>query len=520
MPSEDSSPEEEESELASHTGLKVEHRDNDVAPQLYILTAEANELTDWAEVPRANPDFMDGYQRQLEESRLEEIKRFLQKDVNIIPGAILVTVDEEYLTIEEDGETVDISIKSPPEKSGEELLQSALDELYSRLNDRGKEYVDSISEDDDESGDQEGEDETETDDEEDSPVSYLARKTGELKEKVANYDDLDPDEQDLLDEYAERMNTPGLIIDGQHRVHGAKKHIGTVEYPIVLIPGLEEREQVYHFYIINDKADPISQEELLITVATALSEKEAGELWDRLIEANVDVEKARFPYVADVEEHSPFYQMVNYEEKVGEQTGAIDFGDLHMLMERFIDMKGGHKPLYENLDKWSDADDEPNTRYRIEKFYTFWTAIKEHYTELWQDAEGVIEGNKEFDEEYPEQFFQKDAMRVFQEYILEELVEKQENRKEVLSEINTLLDSLGFGGLEELIESVDRPDEVLEEVEGIEGPLEDNLWENIMGDDEVFKSEIDNILDDIPERFFRLEWQTSGMSTNEIETIS
>lgn len=309
-------PDDEDPKIAEYDGLNVNHRENDNAPELYILTSAASELTDWAEVPRSNANFMNGYQRQLEEGRLDEIKDFLSTDVNIIPGAILVTVNEDYLEVEEnEGEKVDITITSPPELSAEELLEQAYQNLYDRLEDTGQEYVDNIGE---ESGD-ESDDEDEESDEGDDPVSYLARKTGELKQSLNNWGHLGQDKKDQLEEYAERVHKPGLIIDGQHRVFGAKKYQEEIRYPIVLIPGLEEKEQVYHFYIINDKAEPISQEELLITVATALSEKESDELMDRLLRAGVDVDKARYPYMADVEDRSPFHQMINYEEKVGEQ---------------------------------------------------------------------------------------------------------------------------------------------------------------------------------------------------------
>jgi hypothetical protein len=183
--------------------------------------------------------------------------------------------------------------------------------------------------------------------------------------------------------------------------------------------------------------------------------------------------------MADVEEQSPFHQMINYEEKVGEQTGSIGFRDLYTIMNRFVDMKGGHHALYEDIDEWDDV------RYRIGKFYTFWTAIKEHYPDLWEDAEKSEEGDYTGDD-HPGQFFRKDAMRVLQEYILERLVDKQKSRKEVLEELGEVDDS-----------------------------VKDDLWELILEDDDIFTEEIQNVLDDLPEDFYRKKWQTSGLSTSE-----
>jgi hypothetical protein len=274
-----------ERERENYQALRIDHRDNDIAPELFVLTTSANELSDWAEVPRANPNFMDGYQRQLEGNRLSDIKDFLSNEQNIIPGAILVTVDEDYLTIDEDNDFVEISIDYPPARDLQEHLRIAFDNLYQRLNDTGKEFVDANQESDEEEAENdEAEESQQTENNE--PVSYLARKTNELKNKIDNFDELSDERKESLRQYVNRVQKPGLIIDGQHRVHGAKKYQEKIEYPVVLIPGLEEREQVYHFYIINDKAEPISQEELLITVATALSEKESDQLMGRVAKSS------------------------------------------------------------------------------------------------------------------------------------------------------------------------------------------------------------------------------------------
>lgn len=466
-------------EQESYQALRIDHRKNDSSPELFVLTTSATELSEWAEVPRANPNFMDGYQRQLEDNRLNDIKDFLSNKNNIIPGAILVTVDEEYLTINEQNGSAEIIIDYPPERELKENLRIAYKNLYERLNNTGQEFVDP---DEDSAEDSESEDNQSAENR--SPVSYLARKTKQLKDTLDDFDQISDEEKQSLREYIKRVQKPGLIIDGQHRVHGAKKYQEQIDYPIVLIPGLEDREQVYHFYIINDKAEPISQEELLITVATALSEKESEELMDRLIDVGVDVDEARFPYLADVEDHSPFHNMVNYEEKVGEATGIIDFRTMYMLMNRFVEMKGGHNPLYDNIDRWYGSN---ANRYRIDKFYAFWTAIEEYYEDLWNDAKAAERGEdfegKDFKNESPDQFFRKPAMRVFQEFILEELSEKQDNRQDFLDELDE--------------------------------DVRDELWEYVFEDDEVLKKEIKSVIDDVSEDFFRREWQTGGLSTAE-----
>jgi len=470
---------------ATYHGIEINHKGADGSPEMYAISSTTTDLVQWAEVPRANADFMDGYQRQLDGDRLDSIRQFLETPENIIPGAILVTVDEDHLDIssQEDG-GVDISIRSTAHEGVKSQVRAAYEHLYSRLSDEGQTYVDSLTFDKEEAEEAETGDEEEDspDDDPDVTVSYLARKTGELKKSLKNFDEIPDEKRRSLEEYVNRVSKPGFIIDGQHRVFGGKKYPGDIEYPIVLIPGLEDKEQVYHFYMINDKAKPISQDELFITVATALSEVESKSLVDRLALAGVDVNKARFPYLADVEEESPFHQMIDYSEKVGEQTGVFPFGDIYTIMDRFVGMKGVTNTLYSDVDDWKEDDIE----FKIQKFYVFWQTVQDHYDELWNDAVSARKGEEEFDEEDPEQFFRPDTMRVFQDYILDELASKQENRDEFLQEAE-----------EELGDSID------------------DLWRYVLESDETFQEQIEDVIEEIPPEFFRWEWNTSGLSTSE-----
>jgi hypothetical protein len=219
-----------------------------------------------------------------------------------------------------------------------------------------------------------------------------------------------------------------------------------------------------------------------ITVATALSERESESLVDRLTEAGVEVNKARYPYLADVEEDSPFNQMIDYSEKVGEKTGVFPFKDIYTIMDRFVDMKSVSNSLYSDVDEWTES----NTEFKIDKFYILWNTIKDHYDELWEDAVAVREERKEFDDQDPEQFFRPDTMRVFQQYILDELADKQESRDEFLEEVAEEFDD-----------------------------ARDELWEQVLESEETFRDQIEEVIEEIPPEFFRWEWNTSGLSTSE-----
>ena len=73
---------------------------------------------------------------------------------------------------------------------------------------------------------------------------------------------------------------PSAIIDGQHRVFGAREVSDfDVVLPVVLLPGLPYEEQVFHFYVLNNKARPLRPTELRATISTSLTNKEIGDLY-------------------------------------------------------------------------------------------------------------------------------------------------------------------------------------------------------------------------------------------------
>ena len=59
----------------------------------------------------------------------------------------------------------------------------------------------------------------------------------------------------------DRGQSPELcaVIDGQHRVFGAKEvATKTIWFPVVLLPGLTAPEQAFHFYVVNNTAKPLT----------------------------------------------------------------------------------------------------------------------------------------------------------------------------------------------------------------------------------------------------------------------
>lgn len=446
--------EEEEISTFEYQAFKVNHRTEPGAPSIYLLNADAYEITQWADVPRKGQDYMEGYQRQLSESRVNDIKEYFELDENnIIPGAILVAIDEDEINIEEGDDGVySISIKDKSEGTVEELIERKYEQLYSRLGDEEKRFV------------------AEEDGGKAETQSYLARLAKELRRANEDFSRFSGDDQDALESLVRSTTRPGLILDGQHRVHGASKVAEDIHLPIVLLPGLDKDEQVFHFYIVNNKAEPLTKEQLLVTLATSLTDGEVEHLFERLEKAGVDAEEARLAYRADTSPNSPFAGLVDYEGAVGQQTGVFRYKVLHRVIDEFVNMSGDYKVLYKDIDDWQDDE---QYEYRMDRFYTLWNAIKRHYPELWSDAMKDTLGQEEFEDQEPEQFFYGVTMRVLQKYVLEHMTHLN----------NIYVDKMDIG------------------------PILDN--------NDAIHDTVEDALEGIDEQFFRREWEVSSLDTSD-----
>lgn len=436
-----------------YNAINIAHREIEDAQELYITSIDAHQLTKWSDVPRKGSDYMEGYQRQLDESRVEGIKDYFDLDPNnIIPGAILVSIDEDSVEInEQENGFAEISIFHNRDADIDDLISNKFNELYGRLDETERAFVDG-----------EGGNGTIV------PESYLARVTKDLKRASTDFDRFPPEDQEAIEQFVRSTSKPGLILDGQHRVWGARHVPEDIELPVVLMPGIDKSEQVFHFYIVNNKAKPLRKEQLLITLATSLSDGEVGTLFDRLDEAGVDAEEARLTYRADTSPDSPFAGLVDYGGAVGEQTGVFKYKNLHTVIQNFIYLENDYRGLVDGVDEWHSDED---FLYRMERFYIFWDEIKNQYNELWHDAIAALEGS-DFDDK-PQQFFFKVTMTQLQEYILDHM-----------NHINDFY--------------IDRLDS---------GP--------ILIEENNIRDAVGTAVDDLDSQFFRREWEVTSLDTSD-----
>lgn len=391
--------------IFSYSALRVQQQPE--AAPFYLATVPAHELLEWADVPRKKAEFMAGYQRELLD-RHRKITEFIEKSPsNVVPGAIIVAIGNAAIKIEETSipGVVRIGI-SCNEEAFEQRLRSLASEFMLRLGDSERKSIElSDAEFPDPNQDEDEDEEPQL--EEVPPESYLAQLTAELQRADRDFSSLPSDRQDAVRNYVNGVSKPARILDGQHRVFGAKDVSDfDVWLPVVLMPGLSTSEQVFQFYVLNNKAKPLSATELRGTVSTSLTNWEIAELYHRFKQAGVTAEEARWTHRANTAEESPFRGLLDF--GLNDSRSFIPENVAHQLIGRFVKPTKRLKLLFKDVPTWLDDKD---FNFRLGMFYVFWQAIKEKYPTAWQKAVEQRGG----------QIFMKATMVVLQEMVLDKL---------------------------------------------------------------------------------------------------
>lgn len=431
-------------------------KQNPKAAPFYLISVKASELLKWSDVPRKKADYMAGYQRELGD-RHEKIKEFLEKSPqNILPGAIIVSVDKDACEIKEFDGYYDINIKTK-DYSLEDAIEVMADRFYERLSDDEKESINNIAIEEQEIV----EEESNGTDEDVQPDSYMAQLTKELMSAKKDICKLKKERREAVEEYVLGVSKPGRILDGQHRVFGAKNVSAyDVELPVVLLPELDYAEQVFHFYVLNNKAKPLSPTELRSVVSTSLTNIEIENLWGRFKQAGVYADEASWTFKISTDEDSPFRGLIDF--GLGGE-GFIKENVAHQLVKAFMSHVRRVKTLTDGVKSW---ENDPSSEYRLKIFYSFWQGVKENYLDLWNL--GVKDGGG--------QIFLKVSMLVLQELLLDYMTFDMPKKK----------------------------------VKGEPSPFSDL---------EELKVEVKTSLTFLPELFFEKEWKEKQLDTSKGKTF-
>lgn len=367
----------------------------------YLLSCKATELLDWCDVPRKKESFMAGYQRELDD-RNEKITQFFQQNpaLNIIPNAVIVASRKESVTFTP---TSQPDLFECEIKTASKTFEVQLTEMIAGLRARmSPEEIASIALPTDEGSTDDSEEEASP------PESYLATIVQQLELAEGKFDQLEAGFRDAVREYVIGVSKPGLIIDGQHRVYGAKNVSEFDIYlPVVLLPGLDYKEQVFHFYVLNNKAKPLTKTELRTIVSTSLGKQEISDLYDRFKQVGVLAEQTEWTFRMNDDNSSPFKGLVNF--GLPGSKGVIPENVAYQIISKFFNPNKKHKLLYKDVSGWNN--DPGKWDYRKELFYAMWRAVKQKYPAAWDQA---VSGAWK-------QMLQKVSLLVLQEYLFDTL---------------------------------------------------------------------------------------------------
>ncbi|WP_175282015.1 DGQHR domain-containing protein [Prescottella equi] len=431
------------------------------SPRMFVTAAPASSILQWADAPRASADLMALYQRALDPRRAPELTKFIESDPkNIIPGAVIIAIDSDNIDIDyQEKQTAatqfcSLTIRAEP-KPRTEALESAISALRERMDGSELKAVKEYEEDAEAEAEAEAEFVAESSDDSGIPNSYMAVVTAQFEQALSNWDSLKETEQKSIEDYLHFLSKPGLIIDGQHRVYAAKDvDSHDVVLPVVLIDNLPLAEQVFHFYVLNNKAKPLTRTELRRTISTALTDREIDDLWNRFKEAGVDPEKVRLTHLINSDERSPFKSLIDF--GMAGENGFIKENVAYQLVDSFVSMPRRYHALSEGVDAWVNGDKAD----RLPTFYALWDAIKSQYPNAWSEGDQKKGG----------QLFMKVAMLTLQSFILDNLLT-----------LNNVLKKQGAAPL--------------------------------FSDHDHLKDYIAGIVEELPEEFFLREWTEKQIDT-------
>jgi DGQHR domain-containing protein len=217
--------------------------------------AEAGDLRRWCGVYRKQIN-EQGYQRMLRQDHVDQIRKFLEVEKNVIPNSIVLAFNDK-LTINE--------------KTNEGALLEVI-ETYNPLGPDGE------------------------------PDKDTEIGVGNLTVRVHPRCDTDEDQ----DEIAISDYRSAYVIDGQHRITGGNAASPNIYFPVTGFLGITREDQAFHFIVINRQAKKVSKHDIDAVIPKSIYEH----LQERLLSASIVNSDADIVYALDNVSGSPFEQSI------------------------------------------------------------------------------------------------------------------------------------------------------------------------------------------------------------------
>ena len=358
---------------------------------LLLFVAPVGEIKAWAGVPRKAFDYLNGFQRTLQDSRVIEVAQyFRQSSGNVSPTSIVIGLRSGVTRIEPpamkagsrvDDVMLEISLLDFASMDTDSLIVIAVENLQARLDDT---VIDAIKanpieaaataarlEDESLASASSG-DETQGSelDEvvEDGDRSYLEDFYAQL---VAIQQGLLPlTDEASLRETLYSIVKPAMIVDGQHRVFGAATADEAILFSVTAIPDASWEESVYQFVVLNQKARPIRPAFLSAIIASSLSEEEVSAVYDRLKASKVDVERSKTMDDVNASADSPFRDMIDFE--VEGSPGFLKFPGMSRLVQDFKNIPMTHPILLKDA-VWNGEGEW------LTHFFSMWWGVRDYF---------------------------------------------------------------------------------------------------------------------------------------------
>jgi hypothetical protein len=391
------------------------------APWLVSFVAPAEQVLEWAGIPRKSDKAIHGFQRAAEESRVLRAKEyFRQFSMNQSPTSVVMGLHPQHgigaqisLELEGDSSGAIVDCKLIVTYDPLEPLNQVVDRLRAQITMRLASEIGSVGDEDlDASQANQVDDVDELDEAADSEAEQQSTDNSSIGEQSDDNSAADQDVQgeeielgrSLLRDFLERLQElewcesnemhlrdlakPATIIDGQHRILGAQLTERSIPFSIIAIHDCSWAEQVFQFTVVNYTAKGIPDQFITANAALSLTAEELQDLESRLQQAGVKIIEYELMRVINFDDESPFKDLVNLTPKKVE--GLVGYKTMVQIGKAWYQGRDNAvRQIIDNLYPDLTGKGKALARSRIERwkeehwgefFKDFWNTVRDHYS--------------------------------------------------------------------------------------------------------------------------------------------
>jgi hypothetical protein len=290
---------------------------NKKSDELILFAARARDISNWAGIPRKGWQIRMLFQRPITKARETQLKKFWTQaatpkdgDEYILGPTAIIVASQGEAKINEKGQ-IDLSYSCPVDILAEpsvvisDLALRLFPDVKKRLSDKQVFMLEN----------------REATGNAFSPFpeidnDYVFEFALQMQQMICDAKQF-IQENSISDESVREIITsmeavlrPAIVVDGQHRLHGASNVGSEILLPVVAIPHCPWPEQIYQFVVINEKAQRVDASLLSDIFGSSLTNSEQEYLRNKLDKSDVEIESRIASVMANRESTSPFKNMI------------------------------------------------------------------------------------------------------------------------------------------------------------------------------------------------------------------